>query len=143
MNRVQPGDVLVTDMTDPDWEPVMKRAAVIVTNRGGRTCFSGDTQLLTNKGFMSFAEVHEQGHAGLSVPALDRTTLKVEWKPVEAVMRKQAKIIRVEVSQTGRMQANTLTLTPDHKMLNLADGALVDTEMQQMLANEDAVLLAQ
>jgi pyruvate,water dikinase len=38
MNRVQTGDVLVTDMTDPDWEPVMKRAAAIVTNRGGRTC---------------------------------------------------------------------------------------------------------
>ncbi len=38
MNRVQPGDVLVTDMTDPDWEPIMKRAAAIVTNRGGRTC---------------------------------------------------------------------------------------------------------
>lgn len=38
MARVQPGDVLVSDMTDPDWEPVMKRAAAIVTNRGGRTC---------------------------------------------------------------------------------------------------------
>ena len=38
MNRVQPGDVLVSDMTDPDWEPVMKRASAIVTNRGGRTC---------------------------------------------------------------------------------------------------------
>ncbi|MCH8220674.1 MAG: phosphoenolpyruvate synthase [Proteobacteria bacterium] len=38
MDRIQPGDVLVTDMTDPNWEPVMKRAAAIVTNRGGRTC---------------------------------------------------------------------------------------------------------
>ena len=38
MDRVREGDVLVTDMTDPDWEPVMKRAAAIVTNRGGRTC---------------------------------------------------------------------------------------------------------
>ncbi len=38
MDRVQPGDVLVADMTDPNWEPVMKRAAAIVTNRGGRTC---------------------------------------------------------------------------------------------------------
>ncbi|MFC5568905.1 phosphoenolpyruvate synthase [Lysobacter yangpyeongensis] len=38
MSRVQPGDVLVADMTDPDWEPVMKRSAAIVTNRGGRTC---------------------------------------------------------------------------------------------------------
>lgn len=38
MNKVQAGDILVTDMTDPDWEPVMKRAGAIVTNRGGRTC---------------------------------------------------------------------------------------------------------
>ncbi|RZQ53933.1 phosphoenolpyruvate synthase [Pseudoalteromonas phenolica] len=38
MDKVQVGDVLVTDMTDPDWEPIMKRAAAIVTNRGGRTC---------------------------------------------------------------------------------------------------------
>lgn len=38
MHKVQPGDVLISDMTDPDWEPVMKRASAIVTNRGGRTC---------------------------------------------------------------------------------------------------------
>ncbi|HSR70432.1 MAG TPA: phosphoenolpyruvate synthase [Acidobacteriota bacterium] len=38
MSKVEEGDVLVTDMTDPDWEPVMKRSAAIVTNRGGRTC---------------------------------------------------------------------------------------------------------
>lgn len=38
MDRFQPGDVLVADMTDPDWEPIMKRASAIVTNRGGRTC---------------------------------------------------------------------------------------------------------
>ncbi|MGX5173466.1 phosphoenolpyruvate synthase [Aliikangiella sp. IMCC44653] len=38
MSQVQDGDVLVTDMTDPDWEPIMKRASAIVTNRGGRTC---------------------------------------------------------------------------------------------------------
>ena len=38
MDRIQDGDVLVTDMTDPDWEPIMKKASAIVTNRGGRTC---------------------------------------------------------------------------------------------------------
>ena len=38
MDSVRPGDVLVTHMTDPDWEPIMKRAAAIVTNSGGRTC---------------------------------------------------------------------------------------------------------
>ena len=38
MNLLQDGDILVTDMTDPDWEPIMKKASAIVTNRGGRTC---------------------------------------------------------------------------------------------------------
>ena len=38
MGKVQAGDVLVTDMTDPNWEPVMKKASAIITNRGGRTC---------------------------------------------------------------------------------------------------------
>lgn len=38
MDQIEDGDVLVTDMTDPDWEPIMKRASAIVTNRGGRTC---------------------------------------------------------------------------------------------------------
>ncbi len=42
MDRVQPGDVLVADMTDPNWEPVMKRASAIVTNRGGRYLSRGD-----------------------------------------------------------------------------------------------------
>ena len=143
MDRVQPGDVLVTDMTDPNWEPIMKRASAIVTNRGGRTCFAGDTQLLTNEGFMSFAQLARRGHQGISVPSLNRNTLKIEWKPVLAVMKKTAQLVKVGILQTGRMQENTLSVTSDHKMLNLADAKLVDTELQTMLANDDAVLLAQ
>src|SRR5216110_2897539 len=88
--RVKEGDVLVTDMTDPNWEPVMKRASAIVTNRGGRTCFSGDTRLLTNAGFLTFSQLHERGHEGMSVPSLNRTTLKMEWKRILAVMKKTA-----------------------------------------------------
>ena len=38
MHQINEGDVLIADMTDPDWEPVMKKASAIVTNRGGRTC---------------------------------------------------------------------------------------------------------
>ena len=140
--RVKEGDVLVTDMTDPNWEPVMKRASAIVTNRGGRTCFSGSTRLLTNAGFLTFRELHERGHEGVSVPSLNRETLKVEWKPVLAVMKKRAGMIRVGVSQTGRMHGNTLDVTPDHKMLNLADSKLVDSEIGEMLARQDCVLLA-
>jgi pyruvate,water dikinase len=141
--RVQDGDVLVTDMTDPNWEPVMKRASAIVTNRGGRTCFSGDTRVLTNAGFLTFRELYERGHEGLSVPSLNRTTLKIEWKPVLAVMKRVARMIRVGISQTGRTQGNDLKLTPDHKMLSLAGGELADREIQDILEKQDCVLLAQ
>jgi pyruvate,water dikinase len=68
IDRVQPGDILVTDMTDPDWEPVMKRAAAIVTNRGGRTCHAA---IIARE---------------LGVPAVvgcgDATTVLSEGKPV-------------------------------------------------------------
>ncbi|MEO7741827.1 MAG: phosphoenolpyruvate synthase [Usitatibacter sp.] len=142
MSRVEDGDVLVTDMTDPNWEPVMKRASAIVTNRGGRTCFSGGTRLLTNAGVLTFQELHERGHEGVSVPSLNRETLQIEWKPVLAVMKKRARLIRISVSLGGRMQGNTLDVTPDHKMLNLAGSKLVDSEIGDMLSRQDCVLLA-
>ena len=47
MDQIEPGDVLVTDMTDPDWEPIMKKASAIVTNRGGRTCHAAIIAQLT------------------------------------------------------------------------------------------------
>ena len=143
MDRVQPGDVLITEMTDPDWEPIMKRAAAIVTNRGGRTCFSGDTRILTNRGFTTFGELHERGHEGIHVPSLNRASLKIEWKPVIAIMKRTAPLIRVGISQTGRMRGNDLKLTPDHKMMNLRDAHLVDTEIREMLDLQECVLLAE
>ncbi|WP_140048462.1 phosphoenolpyruvate synthase [Thioflexithrix psekupsensis] len=142
MSQVQKGDVLVTDMTDPDWEPVMKRASAIVTNRGGRTCFAGDTQILTNQGFKRLADIYEHGYDGLTTPALNRQSLKMEWKPITDVMKRRAPLIKINVSQTGRMQGNGLKLTPNHKMLNLRAAELVDTEIQDMLAAEESVLLA-
>jgi pyruvate,water dikinase len=143
ISRVQDGDVLVTDMTDPNWEPVMKRASAIVTNRGGRTCFSGDTRLLTNIGFLTFRELHERGHEGVAVPSLNRATLKIEWKPVLAVMKRVAEMLRVGISQTGRTQGNDLKVTPNHKMLGLAGGQLADREIQDILDEQECVLLAQ
>ncbi|MCV6638413.1 phosphoenolpyruvate synthase [Candidatus Albibeggiatoa sp. nov. NOAA] len=143
MSLVQKGDVLVTDMTDPDWEPVMKRASAIVTNRGGRTCFAGDTQVLTNQGFMTFADIYQRGFKNLKIPSLNRETLKIEWKRITDSMRKMSSLIQINVPQTGRLSDNTLKLTPDHKMLNLAKGKLVDTEIQNLLDNDDCLLLAQ
>ncbi|MEI6747364.1 MAG: PEP-utilizing enzyme, partial [Methylococcaceae bacterium] len=143
LSSFKAGDILVADMTTPDWEPVMKIASAIVTNRGGRTCFSGDTLLLTNEGFLTFEQVEQRGYEDLHVPALNRDTLKIEWKAVQALMKKTATLLEINVSQTGRMKGNTLKVTADHKMLNVRGGALVDTELQEVLTNQDCVLVAQ
>ena len=136
------GEVLVTDMTDPDWEPVMKMAAAIVTNRGGRTCFTGNTKILTNYGFMTIKEIFGD-YDGISVPSLNRLTLKIEWKPILATMKRKAKVIEIETSLTGRMQGNTLQLTPDHKMITLDNSEVAEKEIADMIINNDMLLLAQ
>ncbi|MFP8965334.1 phosphoenolpyruvate synthase [Pokkaliibacter sp. CJK22405] len=68
MHLVQPGDVLVTDMTDPDWEPVMKRSAAIITNRGGRTCHAAIiARELGIPAIVGCGDATEKLHAGQSV----------------------------------------------------------------------------
>lgn len=68
MDKVQDGDVLVTDMTDPDWEPVMKRASAIVTNRGGRTCHAAIiARELGIPAVVGCADATEQLHEGVDV----------------------------------------------------------------------------
>ncbi len=139
------GQVLVTEMTDPDWEPVMKIASAIVTEKGGRTCFAGDTKVLTDKGFMNMFEAYrfiEDGYH-LRVPSLNRETLKIEWRDVSAAMRRKAEIIEVETSQTGRMKGNILRLTPDHKMLTFDRRELVSKEIGNILDAKSMLLVAQ
>jgi len=136
------GDILVTDITDPDWEPIMVKASAIVTNKGGRTCFSGDTVILTNKGFKTFEEIHEN-YEDLQVPSLNRSTLKMEWKPIENSMKKNDSLIKISCSNTGHNSENTLKITADHKMINLQNGTLVDTEIGDMLDNDEYIVLAE
>ncbi len=99
MHRVEPGDVLISDMTDPDWEPIMKRAAAIVTNRGGRTCHAaiiarelgipavvgcGDATKVINDGDMVTVSCAE-GDAGYVYEGLipfEQVHLNVETMPV-------------------------------------------------------------
>lgn len=144
MAKFKHGDVLVTDMTDPDWEPIMRQAKAIVTNRGGRTCFAGNTQLLTNHGFMSIENVvDEYNQRSIQVLSLNRKTLKLEWKPVTDGMQRVAKTISVSISQTGRMADNNLELTPDHKMITFKNRRLIDQEIQHIIKNQDYLLSTQ
>ncbi|MGB7273453.1 MAG: phosphoenolpyruvate synthase [Geitlerinemataceae cyanobacterium] len=137
------GEVLVTNKTDPDWEPIMKKASAIVTDRGGRTCFHGDTQILTDRGFMTLRQIHEQGYDGLSTLSVNLKTHKIEWKPILDSMKRQSETIGVSVSQTARVEDNTLYLTPDHKMVNIRAGKYVKTEIQEMLDRQEMVTIAQ
>jgi len=98
MDKIKPGDVLVTDMTDPDWEPIMKRASAIVTNRGGRTCHAaiiarelgvaavvgcGDATKTINHGddiTVSCAE-GDTGYAYEGILDFDITTTEIDTMP--------------------------------------------------------------
>tara|TARA_Y100000310_G_C20695479_1_gene825402 strand:+ start:624 stop:4223 length:3600 start_codon:yes stop_codon:yes gene_type:complete len=140
IHKFKEGEVLITEMTDPDWEPIMKIAAAIVTNRGGRTCFTGDTKILTNKGFMNMEQVCKN-FEGIKVPSLNKKTLKVEWKPVIASMKRQAGAIEISSSQTGRVRDNSLRLTPDHKMVTYSGGNVISKRIGNMLRDKDHVLI--
>jgi pyruvate,water dikinase len=88
INQFRPGEVLITNRTDPDWEPIMKQASAIVTNQGGRTCFTGETKILTNQGFMSLSQIHEQGYQGLSTLSLNTKTQKINNNPTSGIIDK-------------------------------------------------------
>ncbi|MDO8481391.1 MAG: phosphoenolpyruvate synthase [Nanoarchaeota archaeon] len=137
------GEVLVTEMTDPDWVPIMKLAGGIVTNRGGRTCFGADTKILTNEGFKTMEQVYETGHEGLLTLSFNKQTKKTEWKPIIASMKRQSQKIKVSVSHKGLVLDNTLEVTPNHRMVNIRSGKLVDTELQEMIANQEMLCVAQ
>ncbi|MEH1764933.1 MAG: phosphoenolpyruvate synthase [Nostoc sp.] len=143
LDQFQVGEVLVTERTDPDWEPIMKRASAIVTNSGGRTCFYGKTKVLTNKGFMTLQQIYEQGYEGLLTLSLNTQTNKIEWQPILDSMKRQSKMISVSVSQTGRVTDNYLRLTPDHKMINIRGGEYLKTEIQDMLTAQEMVVIAE
>ncbi|MBI2649733.1 phosphoenolpyruvate synthase [Candidatus Woesearchaeota archaeon] len=135
-------EVLITEKTDPDWEPIMKIASAIVTNKGGRTCFSGDTKILTNKGFMEIKDIHEN-YEGLMVPSLNRITLKMEWKKIYASMKRRGELIEIVTSQTGKAKNNTLNITKDHRVLTFCNRKLISKEINKIFLDGDHLLIAQ
>ncbi|MDZ4345825.1 MAG: PEP/pyruvate-binding domain-containing protein [Candidatus Binatia bacterium] len=144
MDKFKSGEVLVTDMTDPDWEPIMRLAKAIVTDKGGRTCFGANTRILTDKGFRTIKDVvANYRHEQIMVPSLHKETLKIEWKQVVNGFRRQSNLINVNFSQTGRMQNNTIAMTPDHKVLTFQNRRLVAKEIQSIIKQEQFVLSTQ
>ena len=141
INEFQEGEILVTEMTDPDWVPIMKIAKGIITDRGGRTCFAGETKILTNKGFMEIREIVEKfNKEEIKVLSLNTETLKLEWKKVIDGFKRRAKVIKINISQTGRIKENFLKVTPDHKFLTFQNRKIIEKEIAKILKDSECVL---
>lgn len=143
LSKVQKGDVLVTKMTNPDQVPAMQRAAAIVTDEGGMTCFGRNTKVLTTKGFMTMEQVYgELCQNNLKVLSFNPRTMKTEWKQALHPQRKRSSLWKVAVSQTGNSKQNTLEITPDHKMVTLENRNIVERQLKDLLEKQEMVCLA-
>jgi len=141
INEFQAGEILVTEMTDPDWEPIMKIAKGIITERGGRTCFTGNTKILTNKGYMNIKEIVKRyNKEEIKVLSLNPKTLKLEWKKVVNGFEREAKVIKIHISQTGTQKNNSIQVTPDHKFLTFQNRQLSEIEIQKIINDQLGVL---
>jgi pyruvate,water dikinase len=141
--KINQGEILVTRMTDPDYVPGMRKAAAIVTDEGGSTCFSGDTKILTNKGFVTMNKVSSILHSEerLFVFSYDYKRKRPTWKRVIASSMRKRQAIRIKTSQTGNTKFNTIDLTSDHKMYTYEDRKLLKRPISEVLSSGQAICL--
>jgi len=137
------GHVLVTTMTNPSMVPIMRKAVAIVTDEGGVTCFSGDTNVLTNKGFICMEEAVRRVKEGeeFLIFSYDYKNKKPKWKKVINSGRRKSDVIRISVSQKGVMHHNYIDLTPDHKMFTFENRDLIKKEVKEILNEKEMLCL--
>ena len=135
--------ILVRVETKPDDVHGFYAAKGILTSRGGMTCFSGDTLVLTNKGFSTMKEIYKFFRRGeeLYVLSFDYKHLKTTWKRIIAVGKRRDDGIRVSISQTGLSRDNTLDLTSSHKIYTFNGRNLVKKEIKEILRNREMISL--
>ena len=135
--------ILVRVETKPDDVHGFYAAKGILTSRGGMTCFSGDTLVLTNKGFSTMKEIYELFRNGeeLYVLSFDYKHLKTSWKRIVAVGKRRDNGIRVSISQSGVSRDNTLDLTSSHKVYTFNGRNLVKKEIKEILRSREMVSL--
>ena len=156
LHKVNQGDVLVTGMTNPDMVVTMQKSAAIVTDEGGLTahaaivsremgipCFSGETKILTNKGFLDLSEVHREIKKGKDLLTLsfDIKNLKSEWKKIKNASKRKAKTIKISMSKNGKIKDNILRTTPEHKFFSIQNRESSYHEIQEVLKKNKTVYL--
>jgi len=143
LNKVGEGDILVTKMTNPDMVVTMQKAAGIVTDEGGATCFSGDTKILTNLGFMTIETAHDliKENKNLRVLSYDHKNKKPVWKGTINSFKRKSNAIRISTSQTGKIEHNTLDMTPDHKVYTYEGRDLIKKQINDVISCNEGVCL--
>jgi len=144
LSKIEKGDILVTRMTTPDMVPSLERASAVITNEGGSTCFSGDTKILTDKGFMTMGEICEEisQNRKLKTLSLDPKTYQIKWKSILATIKRKAELCKIQVSPTLRSKQNFLKVTLDHKFLTLENRKLLKKELNNILLKKEGILVA-
>lgn len=143
LEKVKQGDILVTKMTNPDMVVSMEKASAIVTDEGGITCFTGDTKVLTNRGFMQISDAFEiiKNKEDLVLLAYDAKEMKPAWKRIISAGRRKRNCMRVSVSQKGTVDDNIIDITPDHKMLIFDNRNLIKERIDSVLQNGKHICL--
>ncbi len=157
LEKIKKGDVLVTKMTNPDMVVAMQRCAAIITDEGGATahaaivsremgipCFSGDTIIMTDKGFMNLAEINNKILSGemLFTLSFDIQKLKTEWKQILNTSKRVSNTITISASKNGQIEWNTLTTTPEHKFFSFENRIPCYKEINKIIANEGIIYSA-
>ncbi|MBI2557685.1 phosphoenolpyruvate synthase [Candidatus Woesearchaeota archaeon] len=139
------GEVLITEKTDPDWEPILKIAGGVVTDKGGRTCFFGSTKLLTNRGFLTIKQIHSEfsDKNDLYTTSLDVNTNKIIWRRIIASEMRKSNVCKFQVSPTLRSKQNFIISTPDHKFFTLNDRKVIKKHIRDIIKSEEGVLVSE
>ncbi|GBD34806.1 Phosphoenolpyruvate synthase [bacterium HR35] len=138
INEFQEGEILVTEMTDPDWVVALKKAKGVITDKGGRTCFEGDTKILTNKGFMKIKDVVEKVNRGENLYSLsfDMRTYKLVWRKITEGFKRISAVKKIIIGNKN----NYLISTPDHRFFTLFNRKLVKRAIESIIESKEGVL---
>ncbi|MCX7926175.1 MAG: pyruvate, phosphate dikinase [Fimbriimonadales bacterium] len=135
--------ILVRPETNPDDVGGMLASKGILTARGGMTCIAGETRILTDRGFLTAEQAFElfADEVPLKILSFDTTSLRPVWRPIIAAGRRPEKVVRAQVSQTGRSKNNWFRITPDHKMFVIRERQLVKVPLHEVAQNGEYLVV--
>jgi len=135
--------ILVRTETSPEDIHGMVQAQGILTCRGGMTCISGNSIILTDRGFFEVKELFKklENNEKLNILSYDSAIFEPKWKRIIAAGRRKSEVIKIATSQSGRTKHNFLRITSDHKMYTFQNRELTKLRLDRILEEEGHICL--